>query len=69
MSGQKINPLELWDTTANLANQTINTPSLNLISNLIRGQIEKNVNGGTANPENTQELKDELLNAMKNMNL
>ena len=69
LSGQKINPLELWDTTANLANQTINTPSLNLISNLIRGQIEKNVNGGTANPENTQELKDELLNAMKNMNL
>ena len=67
LSGQKINPLELWDTTANLANQTINTPSLNLISNLIRGQIEKNMNGGTTNTANTQELKDELLNAVQNM--
>ena len=69
LSGQKINPLELWDTTANLANQTINTPSLNLISNLIRGQIEKNMNGGTTNTANTQELKDELLHAMQNMDI
>jgi hypothetical protein len=63
LAGQKINPLELWDTTANLANQTINTPSLNLISGLIRGQIEKNINGET----NTEHLKDELLNAMQNL--
>ena len=63
LAGQKINPLELWDTTANLANQTINTPSLNLISGLIRSQIEKNINGDT----NTEHLKDELLNAMQNL--
>jgi hypothetical protein len=65
LSGQKINPLELWDTTANLANQTINTPSLNLISGLIRSQIENNMNGKT----NNEELKGELLNAMQNLNI
>ena len=65
LSGQKINPLELWDTTANLASQTMNTPSLNLISGLIRGQIEKNINGES----NTEDMKDELLNAMQSLNL
>ena len=65
LGGQKINPLELWDTTTNLANQTINNPSLSLISGLIRGHIEKNMNG----ENNTEHLKGDLLNAIESLNI
>lgn len=61
-----INPEELWDTTTNLASQTVNNPNIELISNFVKHQIMKAKENETISKN---DLTNDITNIMEKMNV